>query len=319
MLTDKRLVYAPFEYPAAFDYFLKQHRNHWIPQEISLNDDVQDYRLKLTDAERAVVSNVTKGFTQAEVLVNDYWRGRVCNWFPKPEICMMATSFAAFEAIHSNAYAYLNDTLGIDNYDSFMYEPTAKAKIDRLIDTPSERIEDIALSLAVFSGFTEGVNLYSSFAILMNFERFNKLKGVGTMITYSVRDESLHSEAGCWLYRTLMSECPELLTKEHKEQVVHAAEMTVSMEDEFIDKVFELGPVYGMPMPSLKNFIRHRTNVKLADLGFLPRYSVDQNLLADFDWFNVTGSGRVYQDFFVHAPTDYAKVVAGSEWNSAFG
>ena len=121
---------------------------------------------------------------------------------------MMAGAFGSFEGIHTIGYAFLNDTLGLKDYDAFLAEPTAKAKIDRLVDINAKEAsrEDIAKSLAVFSGFVEGVSLFSSFAILFNFSRFNKLKGVGQIISWSVRDESLHSQAGCWLFREYIKE-----------------------------------------------------------------------------------------------------------------
>ncbi len=137
----------------------------------------------------------------------------------------MSHTFAAFESIHAVSYAYLNDSLGLDDYKAFLHEETVKAKIDRLINTGGKSKEDIAKSLAIFSAFNEGVNLFSSFAILMSFSRRNLLKGLGQIIAFSIKDESLHSEAGCWLFRTFVEEYPAVLTDELKKEIYEAARL----------------------------------------------------------------------------------------------
>lgn len=191
MLNQGRQVYKPFLYPDAFDYFLKQQQSHWIANEVPMSSDVQDWKVILNEHEKKVVGGTLKGFIQSEIHVNEYWSQRVAKWFPHPEIAMMAVTFGAFEAIHTHAYAHLNETLGIEDYDAFLAEPTAKAKIDRLVSFAgnAESKENIARSLAIFSAFTEGVSLFANFAVLLNFSRFNKLKGVGQIISWSIRDE----------------------------------------------------------------------------------------------------------------------------------
>jgi ribonucleoside-diphosphate reductase beta chain len=308
-LTDKREVFAPFEYPQAYDYWLKQQNAHWIHSEISLSTDLQDWEFKLTPSERNVISNVLKGFTQTEVLINDYWSTKVVKWFPKPEIAMMGSAFANMESIHTKAYAYLNESLGLDDFSAFMTDPAAKAKIDALMEVHDDCKREIARSLAVFSGFAEGVQLFSSFAILMNFSRFNKLKGIGQIVSFSVRDESLHSEAGCWLFRQFISENKSIWTDDLKTEIYDAARHTVAMEDDFIDKVFELGEIDGINPHDLKNYIRARTNTKLNDLGLKNNWkNVDKesvNRIAE--WFDFMTTGVQHTDFFALRVSDYSK------------
>lgn len=191
-LLDKRLIVLPFEYPIAFDYWTKQQQSHWLPSEVQLGSDVLDWTTRLTESEKEVVGRTLKGFTQIEVIVQDYWSTKVRRWFKKPEIQMTAAAFANMEGIHQQAYSYLQETLGMTDFAAFLHEPAAKAKIDRVMQTVGKSKEEIALSLAVFSAFTEGVNLFSSFAILMSFSRRNTLKGIGQIVAWSVRDESLH-------------------------------------------------------------------------------------------------------------------------------
>jgi ribonucleoside-diphosphate reductase beta chain len=186
MITEPRHFYKPFEYQIAFDFFKDQHRVHWLADEVPLSSDLNDWKLKLSESEKNLIGNILKSFTQTEVHVNDYWSTKVSMWFPKPEIQAMARVFADFESIHAEAYARLNEELGLDNFAAFMEDEEAKAKIDRLIETPGETLSEKALSLAIFSAFTEGVNLFSSFAILMSFQLRNMMKGTGQIVEYSV-------------------------------------------------------------------------------------------------------------------------------------
>ena len=312
-----RESYAPFEYPQAFTFWENQQRAHWLHWEVSMNGDVNDWHNSLTQSEKNVVAHILKGFTQTEIFIEDYWSRKVAKWFKKPEIQMMSNTFAAFETIHAAGYAFLNTTLGLEDFGAYVHEPATKAKIDRLVNTKGNSKEDIARSLAIFSAFNEGVNLFSSFAILLNFKRWNKLKGVGTIIEWSVRDESLHSEAGCWLFRTLVAEFPEIWTDELKKDIYDAARLTVQLEDDFIDKAFETGTIEGIEPHDLKAFIRYRTNVKLMDLGLKQNWkNVDSDAVKRItEWFDPMVAGVKHTDFFVNRVTDYSKGVVKFDSN----
>jgi ribonucleoside-diphosphate reductase beta chain len=307
-LTEPRHYYKPFEYQQAFDFYKNQHRVHWLADEIPLASDLNDWKQNLTESEKNLIGNILKSFAQTEVHVNDYWSSKISQWFPKPEIVAMAGSFGAFEAIHAEAYARLNDELGLDDFQAFMEDEASRNKIERLLETPSETIEEKALALAIFSAFTEGVNLFSSFAILMSFQLRNLLKGTGNIVEWSVRDESLHSQAGCWLFRTLMQESPELDTAEMRSNVTEACHLSVKLEFDFIDKAFEMGEIEGLNKEQLKNFIKARANDKMKELGYNPVYNdIDPALLKQMEWFGHLTSGKTHQDFFANRVTDYSK------------
>jgi len=307
-LTEPRHYYKPFEYPQAFEYYKNQHRAHWLADEVPLASDLNDWRLNLNGSEKNLIGNILKSFAQTEVYVNDYWSSKISQWFPKPEVVAMASSFGAFEAIHAEAYARLNDELGLDNFQAFMEDEASRNKIERLLETPSDTIEEKALALAIFSAFTEGVNLFSSFAILMSFQLRNMLKGTGQIVEWSVRDESLHSTAGCWLFRTLMQESPELDTVEMRNNVIEACNISVKLEFDFIDKAFEMGEIEGLNKDQLKNFIKARANDKMKELGYNPVYNdIDPALLKQMEWFSHLTSGKTHQDFFANRVTDYSK------------
>lgn len=313
MITELRPHYKPFEYQTAFEFYKEQHRAHWLADEVPLSSDLNDWKLKLSESEKNLIGNILKSFAQTETYVNDYWSTKVAVWFPKHEIKAMACVFADFESIHAEAYARLNEELGLDDFEAFMEDEEAKAKIDRLVELPGGTLREKALSLAIFSAFTEGVNLFSSFAILMSFQLRNLMKGTGQIVEWSVRDESLHSKAGCWLFRTMMEEMPEL-NEGMEAQIYEACDLSVKLEFDFIDRAFEMGEVKGLNINQLKNFIKERANQKLIELGYNPLYNnIDPNLLKQMEWFGHLTSGKTHQDFFAGRVTDYSKSTA--DWS----
>ena len=314
MITEPRLFYKPFEYQEAFGFYKDQHRAHWLADEVPLASDLNDWKQKLTESEKNLIGNILKSFAQTEVHVNDYWSTKVSLWFPKPEIQAMARVFADFESIHAEAYARLNEELGLDDFEAFIEDEASKAKIDRLLEVPGTNIEEKALSLAIFSAFTEGVNLFSSFAILMSFQLRNLMKGTSQIVEWSVRDESLHSRAGCWLFNKLLEEQPELNTPEMRNNVIEACNLSVQLEYDFIDKAFEMGDIEGLNKEQLKAFIKARANEKMIELGYNAIYNdIDPNLLKQMEWFGHLTSGKTHQDFFAGRVTNYSKSVA--DWS----
>jgi ribonucleoside-diphosphate reductase beta chain len=308
MITDRRDFYKPFEYQEAFDFYLDQQRSHWLADEVPLASDLNDWKQKLTESEKNLIGNILKSFAQTEVHVNDYWSSKVSQWFPKPEIVAMTSTFGSFEAIHAHAYARLNEALDLEDFKAFLEDEAAVNKIERLLDTPMDTLSERAQSLAIFSAFTEGVNLFSSFAILMSFQLRNLMKGTGQIVEWSVRDESLHSKAGCWLFRTMIDEMPELNTEDLRKQVTEACHLSVKLEFDFIDKAFEMGEVEGLNREQLQNFIKARANEKMIELGYNAVYNdIDPNLLKQMEWFGHLTSGKTHQDFFAGRVTDYAK------------
>lgn len=313
-LIERRDFYKPFEYQEAFDFYLDQQRSHWLADEVPLASDLNDWKQKLTESEKNLIGNILKSFAQTEVHVNDYWSSKVSQWFPKPEIVAMTSTFGSFEAIHAQAYARLNEALDLEDFKAFLEDEAALSKIERLTETPMGTLSEKAQSLAIFSAFTEGVNLFSSFAILMSFQLRNLMKGTGQIIEWSVRDESLHSKAGCWLFRTLIDEVPEINTPELRNKVTEACHLSVQLEFDFIDKAFEMGEVEGLNRAQLQNFIKARANEKMIELGYNAVYNdIDPNLLKQMEWFGHLTSGKTHQDFFAGRVTDYAK--STSDWS----
>ena len=322
MITEPRLVYKPFEYPEAEAFWLKQQQVHWLHTEIPLAQDLNDWKFNLKDHEKEIIGGILKGFAQTETVVEDYWSGLVARWFKKPEIAAMARTFGSFETIHAASYALLNETLGLDNFSEFLEDKETKAKIDSLLKVSGAKNEDWhsrARSLAIFSAFTEGVNLFSSFAVLLSFKLRNLLKGVGQIIEFSVRDESCHSDGGCWLFRQLMSERPDLKTPELIKDIEEAAISALTLEFDFIDKVFSNGDLENLKKDELKNFMRHRINTKMVDLGLkpiIPASEIDSGAIKQMKWFDAVIAGQIQTDFFSSRVTNYSK--GQFNWDEAF-
>ena len=323
-IKKERVVYKPFEYQEASDYWLKQQQAHWLHTEVPMMSDITDWKQNLNETEKNIIGSILKGFAQTETVVNDYWTNLVTSWFRKPEIIKMGVTFGAFETIHAEAYSLLNETLGLDNFSEFLEDEATMAKIENLMNvrdahdgTPDWSAR--AKSLAIFSAFTEGVNLFSSFAILLSFKLRNLLKGVGQIVEWSIRDESLHSNAGCWLFRQLLEENPDLNTPELRASIEEAAKLSLKLELDFIDKVYEMGDLEGCPKYDLVSFIKHRVNTKMSDLGYGAIVNdIDPDAIKRMKWFDSLSAGKQHTDFFASRVTNYSKGAQNWDANDLF-
>lgn len=306
-LIHSRQNYRPFEYQEAYNFYRKEQLVHWTKDEIKIGEDLQNWNNNLSETERNVVGGILKGFTQMEVLVGDYWRN-VPKWFPKPEIGLMCSTFSYFETIHQDSYALINETLGLDDFTSFLYDEDTKQKLDYFIEIPEQSsLEDKAKSLAIFSAFAEGCMLFSSFAVLLSFQRENLLKGVGQIVSFSIRDENIHSEGGCWLFNQLCAENVGL-RESIKDDIILAAHTTYNLEKKFIDNLFNDNSIRTLNPFDLKQFIKHRINIKLNELGFNSIFEIDQDSLMRMEWFDSLSAGQEFGDFFGTRVSAYTKV-----------
>jgi len=330
-LFDKRIEYKPFEYPEYYtEGWLKQSQAHWLHTEISMQKDIKEWHEVLNSKEKHIVENILLAFAQTEVAIEDYWANMVCKWFPKHEIIEMARAFSYSETIHSSAYSYLNESLGLDNFKGFLREPTMSQRFDLLINTKADYDHlqlkqshnarcDIARSIAIFSAFGEGVALYSSFAILYSFSLKGLLQGVAQQMKYSIRDEMLHSTMGCKLFRHLCQEYPEIKDNV-KDKVLEAGELIINLEHAFIDKLFEQGDLDNLKADDLKHFIIKRVNNKIVELGYENKtyFEYDNNKANELSWFYTLSAGVAHADFFALRPTDYSKAGESQDWEDLF-
>jgi len=306
-LLTKRIPYKPFEYPWMFEYFVQQNQMHWAAESVPLHTDVKDWQ-DLTNAERNLLTQIFRLFTQSDVDVGAGYYNRYIPLFGgKAEARMMMGSFANMESIHQQAYSLLLDTVGMPEieYQAFSeYEEMSnKHEYINSIKTTKGDKYSIAKTLAVYSAFTEGLQLFSSFAILLNFPRFGRMKGMGQIVTYSIRDESLHVEAMTRLFREFIQENREIWTDEFKKEIYDICREMVKLEDKFLDLVFDMGDIQGLTKKEMYAYNRYIADRRLLQLGLKTNYDQRENPLG---WLDEV-LGVEHQNFFEGRATSYMK------------
>jgi len=328
-LLGTREYYKPFDYPWAFEYYQAQQRMHWIPKEVPLHEDVRDWR-RAGKEERNLITQLFRFFTQGDVDVAAGYYDKFIPLFQKPELRMMMGAFANMESIHQEAYSLLLDTIGMPEveYQAFSKYEEMAAKHDyvsnydpmaaRLLDSPyveEAELKEMTRTLAVYPAFTEGLQLFSSFAILLNFSRFGKYKGMSQIVTWSIRDESLHVEGMIELFKTFIRENREVWTDDFKREIYDIAREMVSLEDAFIDLVFELGGIEGLEPDEVKSYIRYIGDRRLLQLGLKPNWGVKDNPLP---WLDEILNGVEHSNFFETRSTEYSKASLVGDWSEVW-
>ena len=303
---ETRDYYKPFDHPWMFDYYSQQNQMHWFPEDVPLHNDVKDWQT-LDDNEKNLLTQIFRLFTQSDVDVSSGYVDRYMRIFKKPEARMMMGAFNNMESIHQHAYSLLLDTVGMPEieYKAFSeYEAMADKHeyVDAVRVTKGDK-GSIAKALAIYSAFTEGLQLFSSFIVLLNFPRFGKMKGMGQIITYSIRDESLHVEAMTKLFREFIQENLDVWTDDFKREIYQACREMVELEDRFLDLVFEMGDIDGLTKKEMQQYIRYIADRRLLPLGLKPNYKITDHPLTWLD--DVLGVD--HQNFFEGRATTYMK------------
>ncbi|MGD9967745.1 MAG: ribonucleotide-diphosphate reductase subunit beta [Hyphomonadaceae bacterium] len=316
-LRTPSIGYKPFRYPWAYEFWRRQQQVHWVPEEVPLGEDVKDWASKLNDQERNLLTQIFRFFTQADVEVNDNYMERYARVFRPTEIKMMLSAFSNIETVHIAAYALLLETIGMPEteFQAFMEYQALRDKHDYMQKFGVETDADILRTVAMFGAFTEGLQLFASFAMLMNFPRFNKMKGMGQIVTWSVRDESLHCEGMIKLFHAFAQETGAL-TDEVKADIVECCRTVVGIEDRFIDLAFEMGPVQGMTADDIKQYIRYIADWRLGQLGLPKIYGVTEHPIP---WLTAILNGVEHANFFEARATEYSKAATKGEWHGNDG
>lgn len=315
-ILDSRDYYKPFEYPWAYEAFMTQNKMAWIPEEVPLHEDLKDWNTKLTDAEKNLLTQLFRFFTQADIDIAAGYIEKFMPNFKKPELRMMMASFANMEGIHIAAYSLLLDTIGMPEteYQAF-HEYKEMADKHKYFDRFDLKYKREAIkTLAVYSAFGEGLQLFSSFAILLNFQRFNKMKGMGQIITWSVRDEGLHVESMIRLTNTFIEENPGIWDKELKQELYEIAREMVKLEDAFIDLAFEQGGVEGLDKSDVKQYIRFICDKRLNQLNLGKEYHVSNPLT----WLDWVLNAHEHANFFETRSTEYSKGTLIGDWSKVW-
>ena len=319
-LTDERTAFKPFAYPWAYNAWLKHEQSHWLHTEVPMAEDVKDWKNKLSKDEKGFLTHVFRFFTQGDIDVAGGYVSNYLPYFPQPEVRMMLLGFAAREALHIAAYSHLIETLGMPEttYSEFMEYKEMKDKHDYVLNISSQNSNRAATAahIAVFSAFTEGMQLFSSFIMLLNFPRQGKMKGMGQIITWSIVDETQHAESMIKLFRTYIEENKEIWNDELKSRIYSIAEKMVELEDNFIDLAFKMGKMEGLSPEDVKQYIRYIADRRLISLGLKGIFKVKKNPLP---WVEEMINAPTHTNFFENRATDYAKGALSGDWVDVWG
>ncbi|MEM6818623.1 MAG: ribonucleotide-diphosphate reductase subunit beta [Pseudomonadota bacterium] len=310
-------TYKPFRYPWAMEFWRRQQQIHWMPEEVPLGEDCKDWAHRISDAERNLLTQVFRFFTQSDVEVQDNYLERYSLVFKPTEIKMMLAAFSNMETVHIVAYALLLETLGMPDseFAAFMDYEAMRDKHDYMQEFGVDSEADILRTLAMFGGFTEGLQLFASFAILLNFPRHNKMRGMGQIVSWSVRDESLHCEGIMKLFHTFAEETGAL-TNSVKDDIIDCAKTVVRLEDSFIDLAFEMGPLEGLDADAVKQYIRYVADWRLRQLSLPTVFGIKEHPLP---WLTEILNGVEHANFFETRATEYAKGATGGSWHGEAG
>lgn len=313
-ITEHREAYKPFEYPELDQMASEINHTYWIHDEIDFTRDKHEFLTELSEDERYVMGTILKTFTSTEMHIGSCLWSAIYKWMPKPEVYILGTTCAENEVRHMKAYDKLNDVLGLTDYESFLEDEVATERFENLMkvklsEDGKPEIRDLMLTLAVFSGLAEYVNLFSQFMILSSFSSNgrNYLTNIYDIINWSGLDERAHAEAGFSLLNILKEENPDQWDDEMQGKIYTAAILTYDIEKKLIDQIFLRGDLPNLTKKQIMNYMSYRINDSLVKMGLKPLKEVDPQLLKEVQWFEDGLTANSHSDFFAKRVTDYTK------------
>tara|TARA_E500000331_G_scaffold342891_1_gene377054 strand:- start:732 stop:1709 length:978 start_codon:yes stop_codon:yes gene_type:complete len=318
-LTQLSKTYKPFKYPWAMEYAEAHEKIHWGTWEAKLAEDVSQWKSnRITQVEKTHITNILRIFTQSDVAVGGNYCDIFIPNFSNNEVRNMLLSFANREGTHQRAYALLNDTLGLheSEYLVFLKYKAMADKIEFMTEPPKsmkKKDQNIAFELAR-SVCNEGMSLFSAFVMLLNYQRFGKMKGMCEIVEWSIRDETIHVEAMTKLFHTYLEENPHLVTDTLKSYIYTNFTKAVELENDLIDLIYQDIQIEGLSSENLKIYIKYLADRRLLQLGLKPIFKQSKNPLPWLDWII---SGDSFKNFFEGRVTDYnASGLSGQiNWN----
>tara|TARA_B100000902_G_scaffold199437_1_gene190112 strand:+ start:941 stop:1933 length:993 start_codon:yes stop_codon:yes gene_type:complete len=319
-LTDERTFFKPFNYPWAYEAWLKHEQSHWLHTEVPMIEDVKDWKTKITAEQKYFLTNIFRFFTQGDIDVAGGYVNNYLPYFPQPEIRMMLSGFAAREALHIAAYSHLIETLGMpeNTYQEFAeyQEMSDKHEYFIKLSESNGNKRSVATNIAAFSAFTEGMQLFSSFIMLLNFPRHGLMKGMGQIVTWSIVDETQHAENMIKLFRTYVEENQSIWNDKTKSEIYTIATKMTELEDKFIDLSFAMGEMPDLTADDVKKYIRYICDRRLISLGLKGIWKVKTNPLP---WVEEMINAPTHGNFFENRVTDYAKGAITGDWQEVWG
>jgi ribonucleoside-diphosphate reductase beta chain len=322
-------TYDVTRYPWAYECWKRQQQTHWMGEEVPLGADIRDWQSgRLTEAEKGLLTQIFRFFTQSDVEVGDNYLKRYIPIFQPLEVQMMMAAFTNMETVHIDAYALILKTLGMpqSEFEAFRDYDAMRAKADYMHTFGVKTCADVARTLAMFGSFTEGMALFASFAMLLNFPRHNKMNGMGQIVSWSVRDESLHCEGITRLFHAWNEETGAV-TKSVRDDIVDVAKTMVGLEEQFVDLAFGLGAIEGMKAENIKAYVRYIADWRLTQLKLAPVFGNFEETDSGYrqvrahplPWLVEILNGVEHANFFEQRATEYSKGATRGSWDGADG
>lgn len=311
MLPSK--AYRPFHHPWAVELAQKHEKVHWIEEEVSLEDDIAEWNRNLVnECEKRFITQVLRLFTQSDVSVGAYYHNNLIPVFHNNEVRNMLSSFAAREAVHQRAYALLNDSLGLPEAEYAMFLEYAEMRDKIEFMGQADCSTQAGLGLALAKGvFNEGVTLFASFAMLLNFQRRGRMKGMGKIVEWSVRDESLHVEGISKLFKAYCEDHKRIVTNDFKKAIYTMAKEVVDLEDKFIDLAYKDCVIEGLTVDEVKAYIRYITDRRLIQLGLKGVFKIKENPIPFLEYLL---NAPDHTNFFEGRVTEYSTAGLKGNW-----
>lgn len=304
-------VYKPFRFPWAELIRQKHEDAHWTLKAVkNLNEDSSDFKNKMSVGSKAFTVNTLKMFTQSDVQVGKVYLDYLIPLVKDNQVRCMYVSFAAREALHQEAYAALNDTLALSNdiYSEFLTVPALNQKYEMLSikkDSELDALENLK-QLAAKMVFLEGVSLFASFVMLMNFRRSEAggiMAGMCSIVDWSVKDETIHVQG----HLALLNE----IGRPDAHMIKKFAKQVVEAEDAFIDYAFANYEIPGITKEEVKQYIRYITDRRCIQLGIKGIYGVKENPIP---WTDEVFTANKFGNFFERPITEYGKHSLVGNW-----
>lgn len=325
-VDDKRMIncradlnqLVPFKYDWAWQKYLDGCANHWMPQEVNMTADIAIWKSAdgLSEDERTIVMRSLGFFSTADSLVANNLVLAVYRHITNPEARQYLLRQAFEEAIHTHAYQYCIESLGIDEGEVFnMYRevPSVARKAawslryTQMLGSPdfqtgtTETDQELLRNLIAFYCVMEGLFFYCGFTQILSMGRRNKMTGTAEQFQYILRDESMHVNFGIDVINQIKLENPHLWTKAFQEEITQMILEGTQLEVEYAQDTMQRG-VLGMNAAMMEEYLRFICNRRLAQLGLPEQFHNVQN---PFPWMSEIMDLRKEKNFFETRVTEY--------------
>lgn len=311
MIFEEQISRKPDNYPWCEEFLHSMWDGHWTDREFSFSSDVQDFRVKLTDQERQIITRTLSAIGQIEVAVKTFW-AKIGDNLPHPSIRDMGYVMANIEVIHNNAYERLLKKLDLEDvFEENLKLDFIEGRVKYLRKYTHRFYKDskkqFVYALILFTLFVENVSLFSQFYVINWFGKKNLLKDTNQQTKYTAREEDIHAKVGIKLINTIREEHPELFDEEIEEKIIQEAKEAYKAEEKIIDWIVNGIEKDLLSAAILKEFVKNRINESLLQIGYSKIFEINNDLLKMTTWFDEEVMGNMQTDFFASRPTEYSK------------